>query len=343
MASRLGGVTRWFDRLDAKLGLTDAADRVAAPFAVGARFVSDEIDPGADVAGLIEFTDAACRDPGAFYRTASLRAEDYCFHRGLLTFPSAFVTDFAPNNQAYGHARLGSVQKPAVVILRHWSADDQSYQTLAKIINLLGFTTVLLTLPFHGRRNRPGAVSSDDFLSANLGRTIACVRQAVCDARRTIDWLRLKGHDRFILIGASLGTCVATMTLLVDARVVAAVLLLTAGDFAEVVWTGSATRHIRRALEPSLSLTELQSAWRIMSPAAFTRLLSRRQARILLISANRDTVVFPEYTRKYVELLKRDDVSFEACDLDCGHYTMGVAPFSLLALRKMTRFLKERV
>jgi pimeloyl-ACP methyl ester carboxylesterase len=341
MLSRFESVARYFDRLDTTLGFGDAADRQTVPFSVGARFVSTDLDPGADVGRLIEFIDDACRDPGSFYRTGSLRDKDYVFQGGLLTFPSAFATDVAQNNQAYGHVRMGSIHKPAVVILRHWSAADDSYQALAKIINFLGFTTVLATLPFHGRRNRPGAAFSDDFLSANLGRSIASVRQAVSDVRRAMDWLQTKRHDKFILIGASLGTCVASMSALVDVRVSAAALLLTAGDFAEVVWTGDATRHIRLALQESLSLAELQSAWRIMSPGAFTRLMSKREARLLLISAGRDTVVFPEYTRKYVAMLKQDDVLFEEYILACGHYTMAVAPFSVLALGRLIRFLKD--
>jgi hypothetical protein len=337
--SRSTPISRYFDRVDDRLGGEDEAYKTIDPMVVGAQYLSHEFSRGASLVELSRFIEAACIDPVAFYKTTRPSYEDYQYHNSVLKFRSAVATDIEPNNIAYASILEGSARRPAIIILRHWNAGDESYALMATIINRLGFTTALVTLPFHGRRKRPGAAMSDDFLSANLGRTIASVRQAVSDVRCTIDWLERTRHESFILIGASLGSCVAIMTAIVDPRICASALLLSAGDFAQVVWTGRATRHIRAALEGAISLAELQSVWRIISPAPFSSILARRNHRVLSISASRDTVVFPEYTAEFGSLLRKEGVALTEYQLGCGHYTLARAPFNVLALCKLIMFI----
>src|SRR6185436_19739326 len=105
---------------------------------------------------------------------------------------------------------------------------------------------------------------------------------------------------RFSVVGASLGSCIAGLTGLFDPRVGASALLLTAGNFADVVWTGRATRHIREALQPAMTLEELRAIWSIISLDSFVDRFRKPDHRLLLLSAARDQVVLPQLTRDFV-------------------------------------------
>jgi hypothetical protein len=99
-----------------------------------------------------------------------------------------------------------------------------------------------------------------------------------------------------------------------------------ADDFADAVWTGSATRHVRRSLERRFTRDEVRSAWSIISPASHAARLSARLDRLLIVSGARDTVFLPELTRDYVERLRSLGLHPTWIQYGCGHYTLGL-PF----------------
>jgi hypothetical protein len=141
------------------------------------------------------------------------------------------------------------------------------------------------------------------------------------------------------VIGLSLGSCIAGLAGAFDPRIRCSALLLTAGDFAEVVWTGRATQHIRRALEPDMTLEQLQSVWSIISTATFTKELARHGHSSLIMSGSRDTVVKPYLTRRFIEQLRRGDVDFGWMQLACGHYSLARAPFNVFMFARLLSFL----
>jgi pimeloyl-ACP methyl ester carboxylesterase len=68
---------------------------------------------------------------------------------------------------------------------------------------------VHLTLPFHGRRTPRGSLFPGElFWTADLVRSAEGVRQAVCDARSLIAYLRAEGYERVGVTGLSLGGAV---------------------------------------------------------------------------------------------------------------------------------------
>ena len=81
----------------------------------------------------------------------------------------------------------------------------------------LGVDLVHVALPFHGRRNPRGALFSGEyFWTADLVRSVEGVRQAACDARAIIDWLRLRGYERIGVTGLSLGGAVTMLLACVE-------------------------------------------------------------------------------------------------------------------------------
>lgn len=76
---------------------------------------------------------------------------------------------------------------------------------------------VHVSLPFHGKRNPRGALFSGEyFWTADLVRSIEGVRQAVCDTRSLMDWLRGHGYERVGVTGISLGGALTMITGCVD-------------------------------------------------------------------------------------------------------------------------------
>jgi len=76
----------------------------------------------------------------------------------------------------------------------------------------LGLDILHVTLPFHGQRNPRGALFSGEyFWTADLVRSLEGVRQAICDVRSAMGWLREQGYDTIVVSGISLGGSLAML------------------------------------------------------------------------------------------------------------------------------------
>lgn len=76
----------------------------------------------------------------------------------------------------------------------------------------LGVDVMHVSLPFHGRRNPKGALFSGEyFWTADLVRSIEGVRQAICDVRSALGWLRRQGYEQVGVSGISLGGAFAML------------------------------------------------------------------------------------------------------------------------------------
>src|SRR5262249_29603003 len=136
----------------------------------------------------------------------------------------------------------------AVILLPHWNAPRVAYQTFAKMLSRFGITCLQLSMPYHDERQTPDTGFARELVCENLGLTIQTNRQAVIEARASLSWLEQRGYKRLGVIGVSIGSSIGSIVAALDSRVRTVVLLLMADDFAEVVWTGSATRHIKSSL-----------------------------------------------------------------------------------------------
>jgi pimeloyl-ACP methyl ester carboxylesterase len=71
---------------------------------------------------------------------------------------------------------------------------------------------VHVSLPFHGKRKPGRAIFSGEyFWTADLVRSVEGVRQAVCDVRACVDWLRRQGYEQVGVSGVSLGGALAML------------------------------------------------------------------------------------------------------------------------------------
>ena len=194
----------------------------------------------------------------------------------VLRFPSAIVTPEAVNNTVA--ARIfrpatgrRSGPRRGVVVMAQWNADSEGHVGLCRLFARFGLTAVRLSLPYHDSRKPPELERADLIVSPNVGRTAQINRQAVLDVRGIVDWLEAQGMERIGIMGTSLGSCLAMLAMSHDPRIRAGAFNHVSPYFADVVWRGLSTRHVRAGLEGHISLDDLRAVLDADQPLAVHR------------------------------------------------------------------------
>jgi hypothetical protein len=262
-----------------------------------------------------------------------------------LTFPSAFSTPHKENNTVYCRlvpARASAAtdrRRAAVLVLPQWNSDEGGHVGLCRLLAMNGLTALRLSLPYHDRRMPPELHRADYIVSANIARTVQVCRQAVLDARRAIAWLHREGFERIGILGSSLGSCLSLLTTAHEPLIRAQALNHISPYFADVVWRGLSTRHVREGLNGHIELNRLRALWRPISPQWYLDRVRDRQT--LLVYARYDLTFPVDLSESLVSEFKRRQLPHEVTVLRCGHYTTGKTPFKFVDGWVLTRFLKR--
>jgi dienelactone hydrolase len=271
----------------------------------------------------------------------------------ILTFPSALTTPHQANNTVYcryfpaareslktaGAGNGGARSRAAVLVLPQWNSDAGGHVGLCKLLALNGMSGLRLSLPYHDRRMPPELKRADYIVSANVARTVQVCRQAVLDARRAIAWLAAQGYDRIGILGTSLGSCLALLTAAHEPLIKAEALNHVSPIFADVVWRGLSTKHVRAALDGNIELDLLRALWTPISPREYLERLRDRQT--LLVYARYDLTFPVDLSQDLVRAFRDQHIPHEVAVLRCGHYSTGKAPFKFIDGWILTRFLKK--
>jgi dienelactone hydrolase len=260
-------------------------------------------------------------------------------HADFLRFTSPVSTPFPENNLV--NARWFPARgRRAVVLLPHWNSDAISYNALCRVLNYMGIAVLRLSMPYHDIR-RPAEIDRADYaVSANIGRTLDSVRQGVIDARCCLDWLESQGYNRLGIVGTSLGSCYAFIATAHDPRIKVAAFNHASTYFADVVWHGQSTRHIREGLEQGIDLENLRQVWKAVSPMVYFDKFSRWPRRSLIIYAKYDMTFLPEFSEQVVEQFEQHNLDHKVVVLPCGHYTLGETPYKYLDGWQLANFLR---
>ncbi len=333
-------IERFFHAWEQRLAAA-TTNRVVRPFEWGADWLDDPGDPSADPAGRLERAAAAAlSDPDWF---ASAPCPGYALEGDRLTFPSQIETPHAANNTV--HARYfpaaSGDRRRAVLVLPQWNADAEGHVGLCRFLARVGISALRLTLPYHDARMPPELERADYIVSANVGRTLQVNRQAVLDARRAVAWLDARGHERIGILGSSLGSCLASLTAAHEPRITAAALNHVSPYFADVVWDGLSTEHVRAGLDGAIELDRLRRLWLPISPLPYVDRL--RGTRVLLVYARYDLTFPVHLSRRFVAELRRCGLTPRVFALPCGHYTTGEAPFKWLDGYVLIQFLRRNL
>jgi dienelactone hydrolase len=319
----------------------------------------DWIDPNGQPTGtppeqiLLDWASHAVADSDRFFHTPETR--DYTLGPGAygataaLSFPSAMETPYPENNTVRGlYFRGGStkqdrprVPRRAVLVLPQWNAGPDGHVGLCRLLNRFGMSALRLTLPYHDER-RPAELGRADYIvSANIARTVQACRQAVMDARRAIAWFAAEGYDRIGILGTSLGSCLSLLTSAHEPRISVQALNHVSPYFADVVWRGLSTTHVRQGLEGAIDLERLREMWRPISPHVYLERV--RGKKTLLVYAKYDLTFPVDLSRDLVREFRRLGIPHELAVLPCGHYSTGITPFKYLDGFVLARFLDRNL
>ncbi len=313
------------------------------PFEWGLDWLGDQHLDGGDPSSVLqEWGERTAASSEPFYATGP--ADDYRLDDGVLTFTSAIHTPHEQNNRVslrFFPDNSPRGRKRAVVVLPQWNSDAEGHVGLCRLLNRFGISALRLSLPYHDVRMPPELSRADYIVSANIGRTAQVCRQAVVDARRSIMWLTQQGYDSIGIIGTSLGSCLSLLTTAHEPLVKAAAFNHISPYFADVVWDGLSTRHVRESLEGNVTLEELRRMWLPISPLP---MLGRvRSRRLLLVYALFDLTFPVELSRIVVNAFRAQGIEHELTVLPCGHYSTGVTPFKWIDGLALCRFLSKNL
>jgi len=338
--------------LERKLHARDVDARVSRPFEWGLEFLDSNHDSIHKSSGsrqfiqfLREFNAEAIAGSDGFYTPPSCRESNFEFSASesdfhWLRFPSAINTPYEKNNLV--HARFFPADGDgAVIVSPQWNANEDSHVALCRGLNRFGVSALRLSLPFHDRRMLDGFTRADFMVSANIGRTIQAVRQAVLDIRRAADWLFFQGYKRVGVVGTSIGSCVSWLAFIHDQRLETGVFNMVSSWFGDVVWRAITTSHIRKSLETELTAEETREVWKVISPSAHAGRLAHERRPSLLISAAYDMSFLPDLSRIFFDDCERHGVPARKVFLPCGHYTIGQTPFKYIDAFHIINFFRR--
>jgi hypothetical protein len=337
----------WMDAWETELCFR-ATDRVARPFDFGVEWSRNwpvtrdfPLNGSGPVAYLTEINQRAIASSDTFFGYEKPPAFDLTGN--WLEFASPVQTPYAENNLVRARWFPARQGRKAVVVLPHWNSKLPQHNALCGGLQRLGISALRLSLPYHDSRMPEGISRADFAVSANICRTIDATRQAVIDSRCCFDWLQQQGYTDLGIVGTSLGSCYAFLVSAHDERVRVNVFNHCSTYFADVVWGGLSSRHVRESLEKALDLESLRKLWLCISPPSYWDRFARRQTVSKFIYTRYDTTFPLHLSKQVIAGAQQLKWPHEAAALPCGHYTMGEFPFKYITGYQICSFLKRNL
>lgn len=345
-------ISRFFHRWEQRLADISRAERVVRPFDWGLDWLpaNGGVPHDVPLEAVRAWVNTVMQDTDAFFTPSP--TEDYTFtpaspaaaakgEAGTLRFPSALETPHPANNVAHARFFPAGDKRRAIVVMPQWNSDAGGHIGLSRLLARLGINALRLSKPYHDVRMPPELSRADYIVSANVVRTVQVCRQAVLDARRALWWLRDQGYDSLGLLGTSLGSCLSMLTAAHEPLVRAQALNHVSPFFADVVWRGASTSHVREGLDGHIDLETLRDLWRPISPWSY--LDRTRGKKTLLVYAKYDLTFPVDLSRQLINEFRQRGVPTEVAVLPCGHYTTGQAPFKFLDAYYLAKFLRRNL
>lgn len=327
---------RWMHYLEHRHFLRDN-NRLVRPFEWGEEFLNGHTSGNDPRDAVHKAVEKALANSDGFFAYAT--PDKFQQEGDRVFFQSPVRTPYRENNTASFRYFPAPGSKRAVVVMPQWNAQPESHLAFCRFLSTRGINAARLTLPYHEDRNLPELERAEYLISPNVGRTIQAVRQAVTEVRAVADWFQQQGMEKIGVAGTSIGSCIAFLTYTHDTRFKCVVLNHSSSHFAEVVWEGMTTNHVRAGIEQRLGYDEIAKLWSVISPISYVRRLASDSRPRLRINCDYDLTFKPEMLKTFVDACERYRVSFDCVRFPCGHYTLGSFPFNILDGLVIARYL----
>ncbi len=321
-------------------------NRVVRPFEWGLPYVLDHVNGDDPRHVFAEHTTRVMQDSGKFYALPEI--SDYRLGGDQLTWTSAVETLSLENNTARARyfpakPKNGKRSRKAIVVLPQWNAQPQSHVEACRIFNMIGMAALRLTLPYHLERKPAELERADHLVCSNIGRTIQSTRQAVLDTRAAVRWLKNEGFEQIGILGTSVGSCIAFLAFAHEPDLKAGAFNHVSGYYADVVWHGLSTSHVRAGFADHLTLDELRTYWTPISPLPFMPRLKKMGHRPMRFIVARYDLTFPlDLSLDAIAEARRHELPLDIVWLPCGHYTTGELPWKAIDAWKIATFFKKQ-
>jgi hypothetical protein len=267
---------------------------------------------------------------------------EFDLQQSHLQFSSPVKSLYAENDTVYAeYFHCSRAQGRAVLVLPHWNAAPNSYASFCRLLDWNGFSTLLVTLPYHGNRKPRDCVGAEYSVSANIGRTIASARQGVIDTLCCVDWLAQQGYKRFGIVGTSLGFGHAFMASALSQRLSVNVFNHCCSTVSDAIWDG--VPSLRAVLESHISKEQLRECWSVINPIMYFDQFARFPKKSLIIRCRYDTTFAPDYVAEAIRRFRVLGLDHNVVELACGHHTIGDLPFALFAAYHISAFLRKNL
>jgi len=322
-------------------------DRRSLPFDWGLAHIggrADESDPRGFLEHFSQETVRASDDWYAPGTAGDYRLEPSDLRAGadhVLVFTSAVCSPWPENNLVYGQLFRAATNGPAVVVLPQWNAGWQGQAGVCRWLKRLGITALKMSLPYHDRRTVDGIERDNHLVGPNIGLTLQANRQAVTDARRCLAWLAGEGYGPLGILGISIGSAIAFITMAHDPLIRAGAYLHVSTYFGDVVRTGLTTSHVWEPMSQYISADEIRRFWAPISPFPYVGRLRNSGRQFLLISGQYDPTFLPEFSNQLFARLRDDQIACEILRLPCGHYSLDRPPFRIIAGWRFGKYLQR--
>jgi pimeloyl-ACP methyl ester carboxylesterase len=180
---------------------------------------------------------------------------------------------------------------PCVLLLHGLGGDKASYSLpLALALAPKGVAVMAIDARLHGERAEPDT----QMLSADLAASRDAMINTIIDNRRALDYLDTRldiAHERYMLIGASLGGIQGAMLAAVDERIKSAVLIVAGGQL-DAMFLSSKHPATETFREAGYSAGALRRALWDVEPVNFIGHFAPRP--LLMINGAQDDTIPPE-------------------------------------------------
>ena len=261
-----------------------------------------------------------------------------------VSFDSVIQSSIRQVNKVYAYyfAPKQRVNKKLCIIVHgHGYRGFKSMFYFAKGLAKSGFTTVLLTLPFHGKRRVRGVADGTGFFVLDSIGMLTRFRQSVIDVRTLIDFSEkgIFGNVEDVsILGLSVGGMISTVAMGSDKRISKGVFVLAGGDVKGIFWKSFSMRVFRQhvyAFEKeqgnSDNRKESVSVATLYDPLTFAPFIAPRK--VIMFNGYMDPIIPHFASQKLYEKIENAKITY----LPIGHGT--ILAFRKLILLKTTNFL----